>query len=654
MGCVVFDGAIPDDLERRPHGPGLSGRGLQRARRRRRLHGGLPARLAARRAARALLRLRQRLRRAGRLAPRLRAGDGRAGIELQHFLAHGSPTRAAARGRASSSTCTARRRARAQWHELAVLAFDHRVQFEELAARARRAAAERIARFKRLVAEGRAARGARRGRRGRRRHDPRRPLRRGRPARRSPAAAGWVARPVELPGSRPLALRGRRRHSALALRAWPTEHVAKCLVSYHPDDPAALRDAQLARAARRCRRACIATDRELLIEVIPPRELRERRRHAGARAGADLRRRHPPRLVEAAAARQRRRLGSASRRASRRDDPHLPRRPAARPGGERGRARARASRSRRRTPICKGFAVGRSIFADAAADWFAGRIGDDAGRRRRRRPLRAADRALARAPAPPRAARHAPASSHEGHGMTHHSIGFIGIGMMGHGMAKNLLAKGYPLTFKVNRNRARLADLLAAGAKRGEDATPRSPRAARHRLHLRHRLAAGRGDRLRRGRPARRRARRADRGRHLDRRAVVDRAHPRRPRRARARRFIDAPLARTPKEAEEGRLNTMVGAEPSRLRSASSRCCKAFCENIFHVGPPGPGHVLKLVNNMHGDDASRRAIAEAFAVAAKAGLRLDKLFDVVSAGGVNSRHLPDDGRPDAARATSPA
>jgi 3-hydroxyisobutyrate dehydrogenase-like beta-hydroxyacid dehydrogenase len=44
-------------------------------------------------------------------------------------------------------------------------------------------------------------------------------------------------------------------------------------------------------------------------------------------------------------------------------------------------------------------------------------------------------------------------------------IGFIGIGMMGHGMAKNLLAKGYPLTFKVNRNRSNIEDLLAAGAK---------------------------------------------------------------------------------------------------------------------------------------------------------------------------------------------
>jgi 5-dehydro-2-deoxygluconokinase len=50
--------------------------------------------------------------------------------------------------------------------------------------------------------------------------------------------------PVELPGSRPL--RSRRSQLALALRAWPTEHVAKCLVSHHPDDAAACATQQLA------------------------------------------------------------------------------------------------------------------------------------------------------------------------------------------------------------------------------------------------------------------------------------------------------------------------------------------------------------------------------------------------------------------------
>jgi len=45
------------------------------------------------------------------------------------------------------------------------------------------------------------------------------------------------------------------------------------------------------------------------------------------------------------------------------------------------------------------------------------------------------------------------------------SIGFIGAsGLMGHGMAKNLRARGHPLAITVHRNRERVADLLAAGA----------------------------------------------------------------------------------------------------------------------------------------------------------------------------------------------
>ena len=44
-------------------------------------------------------------------------------------------------------------------------------------------------------------------------------------------------------------------------------------------------------------------------------------------------------------------------------------------------------------------------------------------------------------------------------------IGFIGLGLMGHGMAKNLVTKGYPLTVRVHRNRKPLEDLVAAGAK---------------------------------------------------------------------------------------------------------------------------------------------------------------------------------------------
>ena len=43
-------------------------------------------------------------------------------------------------------------------------------------------------------------------------------------------------------------------------------------------------------------------------------------------------------------------------------------------------------------------------------------------------------------------------------------IGFIGLGLMGHGIAKNLIAKGFPLTVRVHRNRKPAEDILAAGA----------------------------------------------------------------------------------------------------------------------------------------------------------------------------------------------
>jgi len=211
-------------------------------------------------------------------------------------------------------------------------------------------------------------------------------------------------------------------------------------------------------------------------------------------------------------------------------------------------------------------------------------------------------------------------------------IGFIGIGMMGHGMARNLLAKGYPLTFKVNRDRSRLDDLIAAGAQeaksnaevaRGADivflCVSSSPQIESI-VHGPEGLLSSARNGL----------------------VVVDTstAEPSSTERLRAdfarrgTRYIDAPLARTPKEAEEGRLNTMVGAEPADFLSIKP-VLQAFCENVFHVGPPGSGHVLKLVNNMLAMSMAA-SISEAVAVAAKSGLALDKLFEVVSAGGVNS------------------
>ncbi|MDH4450686.1 MAG: NAD(P)-dependent oxidoreductase [Rhodoferax sp.] len=210
-------------------------------------------------------------------------------------------------------------------------------------------------------------------------------------------------------------------------------------------------------------------------------------------------------------------------------------------------------------------------------------------------------------------------------------IGFIGIGMMGHGMAKNLLAKGFPLTFKVNRNRDNLTDLIAAGAKEANTnaecaqasdivfiCVTGSPQVEQIVYGPQGLLESGRAGLI-----------------------VVDTSTAEPSSSARIRndlaakgiKLIDAPLARTPKEAEEGRLNTMVGAEPEDFKTLEP-VLKAFCENIFHIGPPGHGHVLKLVNNMMAMSFAA-ATAEAFAVAAKSGLDLHRVYDVVSAGGVN-------------------
>jgi 3-hydroxyisobutyrate dehydrogenase-like beta-hydroxyacid dehydrogenase len=210
------------------------------------------------------------------------------------------------------------------------------------------------------------------------------------------------------------------------------------------------------------------------------------------------------------------------------------------------------------------------------------------------------------------------------------TLGFIGAsGLMGHGMAKNLLAKDRRLALTVHRNRERVADLLAAGASEAPSAAA---------------LAAGSEivficvtgspqveaavDGLLAG---------ARRGL-----LIVDcsTSEPDSSDRLRARcaaagvTFVDAPLARTPVEAEAGRLNVMVGAEPAVFAQLEP-VLRGFAENVFHVGGPGAGHKIKLLNNFIAQ-AICTATAEAFAVGQRAGVDLAQLVQLVGAGPVNS------------------
>jgi 3-hydroxyisobutyrate dehydrogenase-like beta-hydroxyacid dehydrogenase len=211
-------------------------------------------------------------------------------------------------------------------------------------------------------------------------------------------------------------------------------------------------------------------------------------------------------------------------------------------------------------------------------------------------------------------------------------IGFIGIGLMGHGIAKNLVTKGFPLTVRVNRNRAPLADLLAAGAK---EVKTNAEVARNSNIVFLCVTGAPQVEEIINGKDGI--AAVANKGLVIIDTSTSEPATTAKMREALAEkgvRFVDAPLARTPVEAELGKLNIMVGADDATFAELKP-VFAAFCENIIHAGPAGHGIVLKLINNFLAMSIAN-ATAEACAAAAKSGLSIKKLHEVVSAGAVNS------------------
>ena len=182
-------------------------------------------------------------------------------IELRHFLDHGPSTPAVRHDARLEQIHWSTNRARA-WPGMRVFAFDHRTQLEHMAACCG-SAPERIGAFKSLclnaalrVADGRNGYGI---------------LCDGRLGRDTLyAAAGtglWIGRPVEKPGTRPLEAEiGDDFGSALA--DWPAEHVVKALCFYRLDDPDDLR-ARQETTVKRLAEAARANGLDFLLEVIP-------------------------------------------------------------------------------------------------------------------------------------------------------------------------------------------------------------------------------------------------------------------------------------------------------------------------------------------------------------------------------------------------
>lgn len=211
-------------------------------------------------------------------------------------------------------------------------------------------------------------------------------------------------------------------------------------------------------------------------------------------------------------------------------------------------------------------------------------------------------------------------------------IGLIGPGMMGHGIGKNIVEKGYGLAVLGHRNRKPVEDLVARGATEARSAgelarscdlvitvVTGSPQMEE--------IVFGTDgilDGLRPGLIV----------------ADATTADPNSTARiaeaiaGKGGRFVDIPLTRTPKEAEAGKLGVMTGGDPATLAEIRP-VLECFADTIVHAGDVGAGHKLKLVNNFIALGTAA-LVCEGLCTAAKAGIDLQALHEIIGAGGANS------------------
>lgn len=212
--------------------------------------------------------------------------------------------------------------------------------------------------------------------------------------------------------------------------------------------------------------------------------------------------------------------------------------------------------------------------------------------------------------------------------MANETIGFLGLGLMGHGMAKNIVEKGFDLVVAAHRNRDPVEDLVKRGAT--EVATPREV-GERCSIVLICVTGSPQVEAIIRGKDGLKAGLKpgsvivdcstADPTSTValaEELAAADIA------------YADAPLSRTPKEAWEGTLDTMVGADEAtfaRIRPV----LETWAGKIVHIGGVGDGHRMKLLNNFV--SLGYAAIyAEALALASKVGISPER-FDSVIRGG---------------------
>lgn len=211
--------------------------------------------------------------------------------------------------------------------------------------------------------------------------------------------------------------------------------------------------------------------------------------------------------------------------------------------------------------------------------------------------------------------------------MEQEKIGFVGAGLMGHGMAKNIVEAGWQLAVLGHRNRAPVDDLKQRGAAEAANAADLARASDIVFLCVTgseqvQSVISG-PDGL------------ASAGKKLlivdcstsDPSVTMKLAAELAPR---GIALIDAPLSRTPKDAWEGTLDVMIGGEAgivARVRPV----IETFAQRIIATGPVGTAHTMKLLNNFLAMGYAA-IYSEALMLGAKAGLKAG-VFDQVIRGG---------------------
>ena len=213
------------------------------------------------------------------------------------------------------------------------------------------------------------------------------------------------------------------------------------------------------------------------------------------------------------------------------------------------------------------------------------------------------------------------------------NVGFIGLGLMGHAMASNILKKGFGLTVMAHRRREPVDDLVVRGATEVANAAELAQRVDVVLLCLPGSNEVGQTLTGEQGLLTGLRAGQivvdcstGDPARTAELARLVE---------DRGAHYLDTPVNRTPKEAVEGCLNVLAGGDAAVLENVRP-ILQCFAETIHHLGAVGSGHKAKVIHNFIAQ-GNATVLAEAFCTAAKNGVDLAAFADICSLSGGHSR-----------------